>query len=92
VSYTRIPQSNTSRNENQLRQAVDALYQAHVNIQLIVDKMAQMNLDGGGTRIAAEYNLSDEAEASDIYSLINSTGIEIRDQSPFQTQLKQRLG
>jgi hypothetical protein len=92
VSYTRIPQSNTSRNENQLRSAVDALYQAHVNITLIADKMAQMNLDGGGTRIAAEYNLTDESEASEIYSLINSAGIEIRDQSPFQTQVKQRLG
>ena len=54
--------------------------------------MAQMNLDGGGTRIAAEYNLSDEAEATEIYSLINSTGVEIRDQSPFQSQLKSRLG
>ena len=92
ISYTRIPQSNTSRNENQLRAAVDALYQAHVNILLISDKMAQMNLDGGGTRIAAEYNLSDQAEATEIYSLINSTGVEIRDQSPFQSQLKSRLG
>ena len=92
MSYTRIPASNTSRNENQLRAAVDALYQAHVNVQLIADKMAQMNLEGGNAMIAAEYNLQDPVEAGEIYALINSCSTEISGSSPFQTQLKQRLG
>lgn len=92
MAYTRIPQSNNTRNENQLRAAVDALYQAHVNIQLIADKMGQMNIDGGDARIANEYNLADPVEAGEIYALINSAASEISGSSPFQSQLKSRLG
>ena len=92
MAYTRIPASNSSRNENQLRAAVDALYQAHVNIQLIADKMAQINLEGGDAMLAGEYNLQDPVEAGEIYALINSAATEISGSSPFQSQLKSRLG
>ena len=92
MSYTRVPNSNTTRNENQLRSVVDSMMIVKANIVQVADKMAQMNLDGGGTRIAAEYNLGDEAEANEIYALINSLNVEIKDQSPFFNQTISRLG
>ena len=92
MSYTRIPQSNTSRNENQMRAGVDNIATAHTQVVQMADKIAQMNLDGGATRVAQEFNLGSDQEAQDIIDLYGSVKTEIMSQSPFQTQLKQRLG
>lgn len=92
MAYTLIPSSNTTRNENQLRAAVDSGMVFKANLLQMSDKMAQMYLDGGAARIAQEYNLGTPEEAQEVYDLINSAAIEIRDQSPFLNQLFTRLG
>ena len=92
MSYTRIPASNTTRNENQLRSIIDSMMVVKVNVMQMADKMAQMYLDGGATRIAQEYNLGDDTEAQDVYNLISSLNVEIKDQSPFFNQTISRLG
>jgi hypothetical protein len=92
MTYTRIPAGNLSRNETQLRATVDAFATARANLRQIADKMAQMNLDGGGTRLAQEYNLQDADDASEIYALVTSASDEQGAASPFTTQLIQRIG
>ena len=92
MSYTRIPASNDTRNENQLRSVVDSMMIVKANVVQMADKMAQMYLDGGATRIASEYKLGDQTEAQEIYDLISSLAVEIKDQSPFYNQTISRLG
>ena len=91
MAYTRIPQSNTTRNENQMRSVVDSMKVVKANVIDLADKMAQMYLDGGSTRVAQEFNIADESEAQQIYDLISSLNVEIKDQSPFYNQTIQRL-
>jgi hypothetical protein len=75
-----------------LRGVVDSMMIVKANLKQIADKMAQMNADGGGTRLAQEYNLSDEQEATSIFTLVNSTANELEAQSPFYNQMISRLG
>ena len=90
MSYLRIPSSNVSRNENELRATVDGLRAAIERLKVIEEKMAQI---GGGDKIAIEYNLASVAEGDDLKSLVTSASGELSDalSVPFTTQLLQRV-
>ena len=88
AAYIRIPESNATRNENELRSAIDQITRAYRLLQQIESKQLQMGTDA---ELAVEYNLTDVQDAADMRSLLASAVGEL-DAAPFFQQLISRLG
>ena len=89
MSFIRVPNSNTTRLPNRLRQSIDALTVAIVNLEREKDAMAQMTTDA---EVEERYDVA-AGSGGDLKAVVTSAANELTDPAttPFVAQLISRV-